>query len=281
MIQRFISLLVCFMLCACVSKQSYSTQGRTSIDVNFDREKAARARLNLALSYLKQNNYQQAKLNLDKALSFAPHLAEVHYSRAYYFQKLGNLTQANEYYRTAFELAPNNPDVQHNYGSFLCARGQFEKAKQLITAAIKSPNYARANRSYVNLAYCSIELGHFSLALNYFELANKHQPGSGDIILMIAGLHYGFANYSKALTWYQKYEEKTVLSAKGILLGVLIYRELELQESELQMKLLALFPDSLEAARLKNDLLSDTEFWLLRERIERSNHSGSKRSEQS
>lgn len=283
MLHRFYTFLICVLLCSCVSKQTDLSQSSKLRVVDFDREGAAKARLNLALSYLNQKKYSQAKLNLDKALNFAPHLVDVHSSRAYYFQKLGDFSLADEHYRKAFELAPNNPDVQHNYGSFLCKTGQFQQAKNLIIAAINSPNYAHASRSYANLAYCNIESGHFFNALHYLVLAHKYEPSTGEFLLMIAGLNYGLANYSQALIDYKSYLQHDELSSRALMLGVLIYRELdvELELEQTKAKLIEFFPNSQEAIQLKRNLMSQTEFGLLRVRIEQAISLKSKRSEQS
>ena len=56
---------------------------------DFDTVAAAKTRISLGLTYLKNGNYSQAKFNLDKALQFAPRLADAHYSIAYYYQVVG------------------------------------------------------------------------------------------------------------------------------------------------------------------------------------------------
>lgn len=270
MLHRIFVFLCCVQLCSCVVQSRTHEQGNSVTKLNFNRIDAAKARLDLALSYLNQNNYQQAKVNLDKALQYAPELPEVHYSRAYFFQKIKDEENAEKHYQIAFELAPNDPDVQHNYGSYLCTRGQFQKAKDLLIAAIKSPHYAKANRSYLNLAYCSIELDRFLSALEYLELAHKHQPEQGETALMLAGLNFGLKNDSNALVWYKSYLSIATPSARGMLLGVLIYQKLGLNAELEQAKnvLLTRFSTSLEAELMSNSLLFKSEFYKLRRRVE-------------
>ena len=272
MLQLITLCLFCTLLSSCASNQVHVNQRQATVEVDFDRERAAKARLDLALSYLHQDNYLQAKHNLDKALSFAPHVAEVHLFRAYYLQKIGEDSLAAKHYRQAYKLAPDDPDVLHNYGSFLCSLNQYQQAKGLLIAAVRSPNYAQAGKSLLNLAYCSIELGYFSAGLQYLAKANKHMPKSSEVILMAAGVNFSLANVSKAVSWYQKYEELAQVSAKGALLGWLIYQELSLcaEAERLKRLLLSRFPQSLEAKLLKNRAIHRSEFWQLRERATNS-----------
>lgn len=270
MFRNLIVLLGCFAQAACISQQSYLSKEQNPVTLNFDRKEAAKARLALALSYLKQDKYQAAKLNLDKALSFAPNLAAVHSSRAYYFQKLGDNTQAEIHYRRALKLSPEDPNVLHNFGSFLCRQGQFSEAKSILTSVLGSSSYAFASSSLMNLAYCSLAHEEYQLALNYLQLAIKHQPNMADALLMLAGLNFAQKNYSNALGWYRKYQHQGVASARGLLLGVLLYQEIGLQSAADEMKdrLLRQFSESSESQLVKADLTSSSEYWRLRQRVE-------------
>lgn len=270
MFRSLIVLLGCIALTACISQQSYLSKEQHLVAVNFDRKQAAKARLALALSYLKQDKYQAAKLNLDRALRFAPNLAEVHSSRAYYFQKLGDYAQAEKHYQAALKISPDEPNLLHNYGSFLCYQGQFSKAKSILLAVIELPNYAFASRSLLNLAYCSLTLEDHNQALNYLQLAIKYQPDSVDVLLMLAGLNFAQKKYSNALGWYQKYQQQGVASARGLLLGILLYQELGMlaQVDEVKEQLFRAFKGSSESQLVKANLTSSSEYWRLRQRIE-------------
>lgn len=269
---RHLSLLITIsILAACVSEQGYIEQKQQVNTLEFNRIEAAKARLNLALSYLQKQNLPQAKLNLDKALEFAPELAEVHYSRAFYFQKIADNKQAAKAYAKSFELEPNNPSVQHNYGSFLCLQGDYEKAKDLLIAAIKSPSYADAGRSYLNLAYCNLELANYQQALVYLTLANKYEPNAADILLMVASLTFALADHQAALSWYQKYQQQQQLSSSGLLLGIHIFQALGMTEELLthSATLIESYPNSIEARLLIEQKLEHSEHWQLKQKVRR------------
>lgn len=270
MLRQLFTLITILLLAACASDQDSIAQKQQANKLEFNRVEAAKARLNLALSYLNNQNLPQAKLNLDKALEFAPDLAEVYYSRAFYFQQIGDMKQAAKAYAKSFDLEPNNPSVQHNYGSFLCLQGDYEKAKDLLIAAIKSPAYADAGRSYLNLAYCNLESQRYPAALEYLNKAIKHEPNAEDILLMLASLNFALSNNQTAVKWYRQYQQKGQFSASGLLLGIHIYQVSQKSEQakELRQKLIDSFPYSPEAQWLKQGSIERSEHWQLKQKVE-------------
>lgn len=138
-------LFVC-LLTACVS----NTQNEV-----FDKQQAAKARVDLAIGYLNQQDLNQAKLNLDKALSYAPDYYLVHSALAYFYQKQGFVEQANQSYLKALDLNENQGDVRNNYGVFLCSQGQFEQAYKQFQHALASTHYYHQADTFENIALCA------------------------------------------------------------------------------------------------------------------------------
>ena len=66
---RFVPFIFPFLFSACVVHSDAP---------DFDKQAAAKARVELALGHLQQQDGSQAKLNLDKALSYAPKYYLVH-----------------------------------------------------------------------------------------------------------------------------------------------------------------------------------------------------------
>ena len=143
--------LVCLLVSACVSQPSLQ---------NFDKQQAAKARIELALGYLSQNNYQLAKQNLDKALEHAPDYYLVHSALAYFYQQQGNIEQTRQSYLAALKLDNTQGDLHNNYGAFLCAQGEFEAAYQQFDLALSSTNYYRQADSLENKVLCAFSANH-------------------------------------------------------------------------------------------------------------------------
>ena len=173
---------------------------------NFDHEEAAKTRMSLGLTYLQNNNYTQAKKNLDKALAFNPRSADVQYAMAYYYQLVGDNLRAEEYYETAIDLAPNNGDIANSYGAFKCQNGEYEKAKAYFFDAINNRLYANAAQTYENLALCAQSQGKLDEAIGYFQDALKHQPARGKSLFLLSELYTVSEQWELAESTLRKYE---------------------------------------------------------------------------
>ena len=135
------------LLAACVSQAPQQ---------DFDKQEAAKARVELGLGYLAQQQVSQAKLNLDKALSYAPEYYLVHSALAYYHQMQSEVEQAEQAYQTAIKLDKNQGDTFNNYGTLLCSHGRFDEAYKHFQSALDTPNYYHQAETYENIALCAL-----------------------------------------------------------------------------------------------------------------------------
>lgn len=147
-------------LSACVSQ----TSPDQSLS-DFNRSEAVKARVNLALAYLEQNDLPKAKQNIDKALEHDRNDYLPHSVLAYYYQQIGDISQAENAYQTALSLSEKQsnekqprPDVLNNYGTFLCKQGKFEQAYSQFEQALKSqqPYYHQAD-TLENIVLCAMQ----------------------------------------------------------------------------------------------------------------------------
>lgn len=139
--------LLVFGLSACVSQTDVG---------NINQQQAAKARVELALGYLSENNQAQAKINLDKALEHAPQYYLVHSAFAYYYQKQGDVSSAEQSYKNAIKADPKQGDIYNNYGAFLCAEKRFAEAYQQFDLALQAKNYYRQADTYENKVLCAL-----------------------------------------------------------------------------------------------------------------------------
>lgn len=213
---------------------------------NFDHEEAAKTRMSLGLTYLQNNNYTQAKKNLDKALEFNPRSADVQFAMAYYYQLVGDNLRAEEYYETAIDLAPNNGDIANSYGAFKCQNGEYEKAKAYFFDAINNRLYANAAQTYENLALCAQSQGKLDEAIGYFQDALKHQPARGKSLFLLSELYTVSEQWELAESTLRKYERVAKVTPDSLWLAYEIAKgrgDLETAKGYGEMMML-LFPES-------------------------------------
>ncbi|MBE2896205.1 type IV pilus biogenesis/stability protein PilW [Pasteurellaceae bacterium HPA106] len=126
----------------------------TQLDHTTDQGKAY-ARAQVALGYMQQHQYDSAKQNIDKALEFAPEYYLPYLLLAHYYQQIGNLTQAEQYYQLAMEKDPTQGDVYNNYGAFLCQQARFSQAFAMFDKALAQKEYYKVAQTLENTALCA------------------------------------------------------------------------------------------------------------------------------
>jgi type IV pilus assembly protein PilF len=253
-------------LAACVTETTVVGSDR-QIRPKMDQKEAARTRIALGINYLQRGDNAQAKFNLEKAKSLAPELAEVHNAMAYYYQQVAEFEAAETSYKTAIDLEPNNADSYNNYGAFLCQRGKYDQAEQLLLQAISRPGYIRAADSYENIALCRLEQKDFIQAKTYLDLSIKHNASRPSALFNLASVNYAMADLPAAQVLLDRMQSASQISPRSVLLGYLIAQEQQdysrMQTAE--QLLLTTYPQSQETLLFSQGKLNESEFSQLRQ----------------
>jgi type IV pilus assembly protein PilF len=208
--------ILLMLLNGCISQSSQS------YGQNFDHVKAAKIRVSLGLTYLKNGNFSLAKFNLDKALEFAPRSADANFAMAYYYQSVNELEQAENAYQFAMKLEPKNPNIANSYGAFLCQNGEYEKAKKYFLKAVNTSNYISTAETYENLALCSQSQGQPEDAIQYLRNAINHQPERANSLFLLARSLVEVQYWEEARTILRRYENVAQISPKSLLMAMKI-----------------------------------------------------------
>lgn len=216
MLKNTLLLLLVCLLASCVTEPSdKSFRGAGE----FDAQEAAKTRVSLGLTYLKNGNFSQAKFNLDKALEFAPKSGEAHYAMAFYYQQVDEYERADSYYISAIDYSRNDPDVLNSYGAFLCQQSKYEKAKQFFLRAVDDKSYISAAETFENLAICTHSQGYIDEAIKYFNSALNHQPTRASSLLYLAELQAEKGQWAQAKRSLWKYERNGKVSPQSLFLS--------------------------------------------------------------
>lgn len=215
MLRALFCVLAMLTLSACVSEPTDpSFIGARA----FNPEDAAKTRVSLGLTYLKNGNFSQAKFNLDKALEFAPRNGQAHFAMAFYYQQVDEVVLAEESYEKALTFSRNDPDIVNSYGAFLCQQGKYEKAKGYFLEAVNSRNYVSTAETYENLAICSQSQGKNQEAIEFFISALNHQPTRPQSLYLLSNLYVEEQQWEDAKRTLFKYERNAQVSPESLYL---------------------------------------------------------------
>lgn len=248
---------VLLTLPACVTETTYTGQGNTRHDVvGPDLQAAAKTRLDLGIQYLRKGNTEQAKVNLDRALKYAPDSPEVHLGYAYFYQTVQDYAAAERSYQKVLTLSPQDADAMNNYGAFLCGRARYDEADAMFNRSVTQPGYAKIADTYENAAICATRSGKNDKASEYYRLALGYNPRKPSLLLDLAESAFMHGKLDEAQSYLNRYGEVAVENPDSLWLRLRLAQALDrpAQLHQYGSQLAEHFPDSQQAKRyLTND----------------------------
>jgi len=217
-------------------------------------EKRANIRLQLAVGYYQDGKYEIALDEIKQAIGADPDYADAYGVRALIYTAMGQLALADDNYKHALRLAPGNPDLSNNYGSFLCqSLNRPADAIRYFDAAIKNASYQTPTSALVNAGVCSIKLGNFDAAERYLLDALRFSPDLQAVNAGLARVYYERRDMTRAGFFINRLIETAkleTLSADALWLAMRVQRKLgdRTHEASFAAQLRRRFPGSPEYA---------------------------------
>ena len=242
MLVRIANIFLVSLLVGCVTVTEQSANNQ------FDKIKAAEARISLGLSYLESKDMIRARENLETAVSYAPDYYRSLIAMAHFYQEVGETDQAEQAYKKALRESPKNGDVLNNYGTFLCKIGRYDEADVFFNRAIEQPYYYLIAASYQNAAMCALKSGDQDKAEYYFARSLDHDPNRVVSILQLTQIEIQKAKYREARVRLLKFHNRYGYKASS--LGLLIELEKQAGNNTLANKYASVlkdkYPDSIQ-----------------------------------
>jgi len=181
-----------------------------------DPKGAAEIRVKLAILYIENEQMQQAKENIEKALEYQPKDADIYRVFAYYYQKVNENNKAEELYKKSLSLDRENSDTYNNYGTFLCEQKRYEEAEKAFLTALEQASYTNAADTYENAGLCAEEINRLDKALFYYEYSLSHNPKKLYLNLFLAKINITQKSYKKAQLNLYNYQKQNGPSAESL-----------------------------------------------------------------
>ena len=143
-------LIALLMMSGCVTEQH---GGMPEPAPNAER---VQAQLDLARGYLEQRELERAKPPLARALEIDPRHVEALVLNAVLMNMQGEYKLAEQYYRAARRVEPDNAQALNNYGSFLYSRGRFTDALVPLQKLVKDTDYRGRSQAFENLGLAQL-----------------------------------------------------------------------------------------------------------------------------
>jgi len=195
-LQSLILLTFVLALGACASKPATTVPPTPPPDTTpIKREEAspqqrAVIRTELAAGYYERGQMDVALEELGAAKTLDPSYPKLYNIYGLVYAMLGERGKAEENFRQAISLAPNDPDIRANWAAYLCATGRANEALPELEQVLKDPLYKTPEIALINAGKCSVALGQTKNADEYFRRAMTASPGNATAAYNLALLAY-------------------------------------------------------------------------------------------
>lgn len=191
-----------------------------------DPRNRARVHTELAALYFERGNAGIALEELRRATAADPRYAPAHSLLGRVYMDLKENTLARESFARALQLSPDDPEINHSYGSFLCETGQPRDSIRYFLQAIRNPLYATPWRSYSAAGVCSLRADNVKDADEFFQRALRLDPDEPTALLKLGGIRYRQGRMEDARKLVTRFNTLTAPTAESLWLGLRIERRL-------------------------------------------------------
>ena len=222
---------------------------RTSSDQT-DLQKRAQIRLQLAVGYFERKQYNVALDEIKQALATDPEFADAYSVRALIYMDMGETRLADENFLTAKKLAPNNPDLNNNYGWYLCQNDRVRESIPYFEAALKNRSYQSPAKALNNAGVCSLKMNDSVAAERFLTQAFQLEPGNSATNANLARIYFKTADYTRARFYSRRATKDDNVSADTLWLAMRIEHKLADKPAEISLatQLRRRHPESAEYA---------------------------------
>jgi len=215
-----------------------------------ENQRRAHIRMQLAVGYYQQGEYKVALDEVKHALQAEPDLADAYSMAGLIYMAMNDPAQADDSFRHALRLAPDNPDFINNYGWYLCQNGRAGESIAYFDRAYGTRNYASPAKALENAGVCSLRLHKTDAALSYFLKAFQVNPSNLATSANLARIYYDRHDYKRAHFYINRVVKVEGVPADLLWLGIRIEHNYgdRASEASLATQLGRRYPDSAEYA---------------------------------
>jgi type IV pilus assembly protein PilF len=202
------------LVAACATQEGGKTEQVQPTDPNYgpiigeakDGHTRAKAHTELAAAYYELGNMGVALEEVRIAIA-----ADASYAPAYNVQGLISMDlrdngAAEASFQRGLKLAPQDADLNHNYGWFLCQTGREDQAIPWFMNAVRNPLYPTPAKSYAAAGRC-LQKRDPAAAVKYFDRALRLDPNNAQALLPYAEMLYRQGRLQQAKELVARYNK--------------------------------------------------------------------------
>ena len=215
-----------------------------------DARRRARIRLELAVGYFEQGQTTIALDELKQSIAADPTFGEAYNLRGLISMRLNDFRFAEESFRKALSINPQNSNVVHNLGWLLCQQTRYPESLLLFSQALSNPQYGERAKTLMAQGLCEIRAGRTADAELSLLKSYEFDAGNPITAYNLATLLFQRGDFVRSQFYVRRLNNSELANAESLWLGVKVERRMENRDAMLQLatQLQKRFPQSREAA---------------------------------
>ena len=199
-----------------------------------------------------------AREKLERSLKQNPKDPDVHTGLGLLYDRVGETKKADQHYREALRLAPDNPDISNNYAIYLCKRGRIDDGVERFAAVAVNRYYRTPEVALTNAGVCLRDAKRPDEAEQSFLAAIRARPDYSEATVQLATLHMERGQLAEARKVVDTYLGAFRPQADVLFAAVTVARAAKdkMSEEKYSRRLRLEFPDSAQARALQARQLS-------------------------
>ena len=252
--KRLLIVLATALLAACAGTTAPSgdREIRTDSDQT-DADRKAAIRLELAQGYFSRGQFNTALDELKLAQQAKPDMREVVNLRGLIYGAMGEHQLAEEAFRRALVVYPNDSDTLHNYGWFMCQQQRWQTADSVFDQALAVSTYRAPARTLLAKGVCEARAGRLLVAEKTLTRAFELDPGNPAIAMNLSEVLYRNRELDRARFYVKRVNSQPEqTNAQSLWLQLRIERKLGRPQNvdDLAMQMRRKFPQAPETQSL-------------------------------
>jgi type IV pilus assembly protein PilF len=246
-------LLSCFAPLASAQQQAQDQQtGTFSTPAPKDPRTRAKVHTELGSLYFQDGNMIVALEELTLAAAIDPDYALAFSTRGLVLYYVKEFESAEKDFRRALSLEERNPEINNNFGWFLCETGKVAESLEYFERAYKNQLYQTPANAYLNAGACQIKLNELDLAEEALQKSLRLMPENPQALYHLANVSYKRGNFDAARKRLMQAVNLVDPGPEMLWLQLRIERRLGNQSDEQSLitQLRRKFPDSAEYQEL-------------------------------
>jgi len=249
-VKRFLGIALLLAAAGCATQMPLEPVAETGLITGEAGDPRNRARIHteLASLYFERGVMGVALEELRIATTADPTYPPTHGMFGLVYLELREHQLAEQSFRRGLGLAPQDPDLNHNYGWFLCQTGRENDAIKYFMQAIRNPLYTTPGRSFAAAGICSLRKDQIKDAEEYFLRALRLDPDDPASLLQLGQIRYRQGTYDESRRLVSRFNKLIAPTPESLWLALRVERKLgeRIAEAGFAGQLRQRFPGSRE-----------------------------------